>query len=355
MGLLDLTVIELVQGSLSLLYVVITLLLGIKILLKYLEYKKPEFLLIAVWMNFHHQWPAAISFVGFILFDYTLDPPVFLFIVLGFVTIGTFSWTLVFSRAVIPNLKRKKLMKGITAYLRIMALFFLFLFAYWSIIDYTVMGTVEKFNMEGNTSLMLLLLAIGQSVTLLTFIVLYRSCKKSEDLKVQWGGRLILISNLVFVFSQVLDGFPISITILMISRILLVLSSLFVYIGWFMPDKIAKWLIKGYISSEKETERPKAGIEEILEIIGTRRVVTEEEVTYFREKKICLICKGKVMGFNFICPKCDALYCTKCAQALSKIENACWACNEPIDKSKPVKIEETNEKIEISDKIEEKN
>jgi hypothetical protein len=116
-----------------------------------------------------------------------------------------------------------------------------------------------------------------------------------------------------------------------------------------MPDKIANWLIKDYNGFDKEVEKPKEGIEEILEIIGKRRDVTEEEVTYFREKKICLVCKGKVGGFNFICPQCDALYCTKCAQALTKLENACWSCNGPIDKSKPVELEDKKRELKISD------
>ena len=67
--------------------------------------------------------------------------------------------------------------------------------------------------------------------------------------------------------------------------------------------------------------------------------ISKEEVTYFKEQKICLVCKGKVAGFNvFICSGCDVLYCKRCARELSKLENACWACNRAIDPSKPVKL-----------------
>lgn len=66
--------------------------------------------------------------------------------------------------------------------------------------------------------------------------------------------------------------------------------------------------------------------------------ITEEEVSLYKEKKICLVCKGSATGFNiFVCPNCDTLYCQKCATALSNLENACWACNRPIDESKPSK------------------
>ncbi|MFX0098992.1 MAG: hypothetical protein ACFFCS_05380 [Candidatus Hodarchaeota archaeon] len=69
--------------------------------------------------------------------------------------------------------------------------------------------------------------------------------------------------------------------------------------------------------------------------------ITEEEVTYHREKKICLICKGKTQRKVYICPDCNAIYCENCSNALIKMENACWACYAPIDPSLPVNIETT--------------
>ncbi len=77
----------------------------------------------------------------------------------------------------------------------------------------------------------------------------------------------------------------------------------------------------------------------------------EEEVSVFRDKKVCLVCKGEPSGFNvFICPECDSIYCDKCARALSDLENICWVCESPLDKSKPVqKEEEELEEIEIEE------
>ncbi len=78
--------------------------------------------------------------------------------------------------------------------------------------------------------------------------------------------------------------------------------------------------------------------------------VTEEEVSISKEKKICLVCKGKVGGVMFMCTDCGAFYCIKCSEALSDLENACWACNEAIDKSKPVKLPEKEEEKVIVEK-----
>jgi general stress protein 26 len=65
--------------------------------------------------------------------------------------------------------------------------------------------------------------------------------------------------------------------------------------------------------------------------------ITEEEVIFHKEKKICLVCKKEILKFNYVCPKCEIFYCMNCGQALVNLENACWVCNTPIDESKPSK------------------
>ena len=74
--------------------------------------------------------------------------------------------------------------------------------------------------------------------------------------------------------------------------------------------------------------------------------IPEEEIMLYQEKKICLVCKGKVARFNvFICPDCHVLYCENCARSLSNLENACWVCETAFDESKPVKIAEKEEDV----------
>lgn len=75
--------------------------------------------------------------------------------------------------------------------------------------------------------------------------------------------------------------------------------------------------------------------------------ITEEEVTVSKEKKICLVCKGKISGHNYICSECETFYCDKCYNALTNLENACWACDTQLDKSKPVQIIQREEDIEV--------
>lgn len=113
-------------------------------------------------------------------------------------------------------------------------------------------------------------------------------------------------------------------------------------------------------STEPKRKRPKKEIkvESSLFRLTTRPTqITEEEVTFHREKKICLVCKGKVGGFNtYICTNCNVLYCETCARTLANLENMCWVCDSVIDPSKPVKLyeKEKGEEIKVSKEVPEK-
>jgi hypothetical protein len=86
---------------------------------------------------------------------------------------------------------------------------------------------------------------------------------------------------------------------------------------------------------------------DIFRAISRPQKVTEEEVSVSKEKKICLVCKGKVRKFGvFICD-CGAFYCDKCVIALIELDNVCWACDSALDESKPVKLLEKMESEEI--------
>jgi len=57
---------------------------------------------------------------------------------------------------------------------------------------------------------------------------------------------------------------------------------------------------------------------------------TWSEIDIQEKMDLCLVHKGRIKGLNYICPKCQAKYCLKCATHLAKKEKRCWACNEPI-------------------------
>ena len=100
------------------------------------------------------------------------------------------------------------------------------------------------------------------------------------------------------------------------------------------------------MTKEKDQSGEDIGAHSLLVSFSKPQTLTEKEVTFHKEQKICLVCKNKELRYTYICPECDALYCEKCARTLADRENACWFCDAPFDESKPVKLsKETEEKI----------
>jgi tetratricopeptide (TPR) repeat protein len=82
--------------------------------------------------------------------------------------------------------------------------------------------------------------------------------------------------------------------------------------------------------------------------------ITEDKVAIHQEKKICLVCRGEVLRFSYICV-CGAIYCENCARAVSDLENVCWACEAPIDYTKPIKSFDQEEgKIKVREEAKKK-
>jgi hypothetical protein len=128
-----------------------------------------------------------------------------------------------------------------------------------------------------------------------------------------------------------------------IRAIINIIITIFAYLGLRAEPEQRKKKIKKKVTTK----------DSFFRIIERPEHISEEEVTYYREQKICLICKGKVAGFNiFLCPNCEALYHEDCARVLTNMENACWVCNDPIDKTKPTK---PFKKVEKKKDVEEKN
>ncbi|KKL77643.1 hypothetical protein LCGC14_2032840 [marine sediment metagenome] len=114
---------------------------------------------------------------------------------------------------------------------------------------------------------------------------------------------------------------------------------------------------------KKVKEPPEKDIiikESLFRLTQKPKQLTKEDITFHKEQKICLVCKSKLGGSNlaFICLGCAVLYCEKCVQALTNVENACWVCNKPFDESKsskPFKDTEEESDIEVSEKKKNKN
>lgn len=158
------------------------------------------------------------------------------------------------------------------------------------------------------------------------------------------GAVIISLLSLLEVFAILYLSDPFTIGMGSI-LLLFVIFSLYYTLKFIKPEMVLK-------KREKSVD--------VLAAFTRPKKVTEEEITISKEKKICVVCKGKLERKMYICPDCNTFYCNKCSDSLVDLENMCWVCNSPFDEFKPItpfKKEKEAEIVEIksSEKTPKKN
>jgi len=345
MALTDLTEMEILLGSTSLINVLFAIILGLKIAFKYSEVKRKEFISAGIstifMMSGHVVY--AFSFLTYVLFDFIISHTIVLFLGSSIALIAVMCWIYTISILLYPN----SIKRILTIFFIVCLLWEIFLI-YFLLTDMSIIGIVlGKFDIKVNIFGFLLVIFALMTLIITMSLFTYKSLK-SDDKVLQWRGRFLMMGAILFIIGMTFDmRFATTSMIVVIARIIMISSTIFLYIGWLLPKRIAYWLIKEDPMISENVNEQKGDVQEFLQLVKSRpEKLTEKEITFFRERKICLVCKGKVEGFSFIC-KCDAMYCQKCAQVLTNMDNMCWACNGPIDPKKPVISYEKEDDIEI--------
>lgn len=336
-----------ILGIVTIIYVIFYTGVGIKIAFAYFKVKNRTFIYAGIavigtaftWMS------ATIFFLSLVFFNE--PPPLFIYFLLhgAFIPISSYIWILaILGLFEVPPRKQKwiKIIFG-TFWLSLEIIYLNLLF-----INPLLLGKLMENQIKVDYtpfSEIFLLISLTQMVT--TNFMLGIKYWRSIDKKIQIRGKIITIAIGIFLFAALLEIFVPITLVIVLARILIMLYAIVYYIGFIFPSWAENIFLKHRDSEGLEESKDlKDEAQEFLKILSQRRDVTAKEVTFYREKKICLVCKGKVGGFNnYICTKCDALYCEKCARALTQLENSCWACSEAIDKSKPIRKIESEEEV----------
>jgi len=170
--------------------------------------------------------------------------------------------------------------------------------------------------------------------------------EKYSETEIYWKVSSFIITLLVWIFVIVFTYIGVYTVLLEIPTA--ISTYVIVIIISFIPFSISKIFTTSIVEAEQDKSA------NILGIFSRPQKLTEEEVSVAKEKKICLVCKGKIARYDiYICPECDSLYHQKCAKTLEGLENACWACEVPFDESKPVKLakKEEEKQVEIEQEV----
>ena len=233
--------IDIANGVFSLIFVSISILIGIKIISKYFEYKRRTYLLIGLtWIGMSAPWtPSSISLITYLLFGVVLRIEILLFIAIFFLPIIQILWIKVV--CVFKEIKKWKLIVGIFI---IEGILFEIYFLLNLFINPSAIGEFSRtFDMNYKLWVNLFLFSL-LIIFLITGTMLAWESFKTDDPEVKLRGKLLFLAFYSLIIGSILDIFSAtSILLLTIARLILISSAFEFYSGFILPN----WMKKRFL------------------------------------------------------------------------------------------------------------
>lgn len=240
-----LELVDYLQGSFSLIFVIISLIIGFSILSKFFQYKSRLYVLVGLsWIGIAAPWfPDSISFIMNILFHESLA--IEWYFIIGNVTMpgALLVWLIAYTDMI--NKKKQKLTVILTVFFGII---FEITFFYLLITDIDQIGIINPlrpFTVEFGIFVSIILIFVIL-IMFVTGIIFAQKSVKSEDRNVRLKGKLLRAAFITFTIAAVLDSLlgtifedptdPLLAIMVVITRILLIISALEFYGGFILPS-----------------------------------------------------------------------------------------------------------------------
>ena len=233
-------ILEITQGSLSLIYIFITLLLSLLFIIKYIQIRQMELLLVGIALiGLAGPWfTEAFSFLTIIITNSSLSDGFYLNIVIityiimtAFTPFAIMCW--LFAITNLLNIKNRKII--LLIFMIVFIIFEVIFFVLLSI-DIAYIGTfVNLFNYQESLLVSVFNIAV-MLVVLITGILFFRVSVRSEKADIKLKGKLILLGLLMFLIGGFIPYIIFNIISLVIARIFLVFSSVTLYMGFLLPN-----------------------------------------------------------------------------------------------------------------------
>ena len=242
MAFTDLSYLDLLRGSLSLTFIIISLIIGLRILLKYFKYKNKVFITVSLTWIFlvTTWWWPSFNFLSMGFFGIRLSNLSYLILANFFIPLAILFWIYSFSSLNLQN--KNKIIVVILGLISVLyeIVLFVLLFTYPDLIGVEITpGVISRTPLTLGFAIFAILIAFIMGI-----IFAFNSIK-SDDPKIRWKGRFLLIAFIFFTLGAGLDAISWTNPIIVVMiRLLLILSSFAYYFGFFLPEKMANWLIK---------------------------------------------------------------------------------------------------------------
>ncbi|TFG07820.1 MAG: hypothetical protein EU539_03985 [Promethearchaeota archaeon] len=237
-----LTQYDLLNGIFALIFVIISLLVGFRILIKYFTLKKRELITVGLTWIFLSSgwWGAGFSFFLLTIFNYSMNPILYMFLGNIFVPIAIMCWIYSFASMVYTNMKNRI----IIIFLVICVSYEVYLISIL-IFDPNAIGKfLGVFYYQPNIYVLAFQI-FAILVSFITGILFSRKSLQSDDPKIRLKGKFLLIAFTAFTLGAIIDSaFAENPITLVIARIILALSAFAYYLGFLLPEKLAESLIR---------------------------------------------------------------------------------------------------------------
>ncbi len=244
MGIEELSQLDIINGIFTTIFVIVSLIVGLKILIKYFAYKQKQLITVGLaWMSIATPWLGNVSsFLLYITFGLRLELIPYLFMENVFVPLGIIFWIYSFATLVFQD---SATMKKITVVFVLICIPYDVFLIIMLFTNPEVIGSLEGMFDSHHEIIPNVFRVFGIFTVLITGILFSRASMKSKDPTVQWKGRFFLIGIISFTIAAFLDAIltfgPLGIIFV---RLLLTSSAIEYYLGFFLPDLIANKLIK---------------------------------------------------------------------------------------------------------------
>ena len=233
---MSLEIIEIVNGVLSLVFVIISIILGLKIIKKYFQNKNSNVLCAGiVWLIVCEPWFAiSISFLFYLFTSKVLPLEIFFLIGFPLLPLGIFLWLIIFTNFLYVQYRKQILIGFALSAIVIELIFLIFLFTDVSLLGIPV-GAIDIMY----APFMLFFLGYLLSIILLTGTRFAYESYKSDNPELRLKGKLFFIAFYFYIFGSIVPIFSMdSIVLLTIAKIILIISAVAFYGGFMLP----KWM-----------------------------------------------------------------------------------------------------------------
>ncbi|MFX0036448.1 MAG: hypothetical protein ACFE9I_12515 [Candidatus Hermodarchaeota archaeon] len=234
--------LDIVNGVFSIIFVLISLFVGFIILSRYFKYKERIYLMVGMtWVLISEPWwPSTVSFLIALSNGVGIPSEVYFLIGNIFIPLAVIFWMLAFTEFLYTE-KRKLILLIFT----IVGIIFEILFFTFLFVDPSLIGELNgPVDVNYNSFIMVFLISYLLIVVISGFLFANLSLK-SKDSEVKLKGKLLIIAYITFLVGALLDSaITLNEVIIIITRLILITSSICWWGGFLLPKWMKRYLLK---------------------------------------------------------------------------------------------------------------